>query len=393
MIIRTNNVTREVLVRVFSILIVLTFAVLLRATCSFADESTPTAGERVRVVIARSSDRIVLTLPSDTTLTTIEGRSIQPLSVVTVLLESQKLLLDGEQTDQVHITTPSILRIFGKGYRGTFDIFVQQGRIVVVNEIPLEEYLVGVITSEIASSWPEEAIKAQAVIARTYALTKKRERQAGRFHLESTVMDQVYNGVDRDDDKARKGVRDTSAEVLTYEGKTIQAFYHANSGGQTESALNAFGVDIPYLRGVECMYGLMYPGSRWEWTVSAKRLTELLQAGGASLSAANEIIPGEMNNRGRRVSVTIITDRGQIIMPGTKFRMMVGSTLLKSTNFSVLHSGDNFVFTGAGYGHGVGLCQYGMKQRALDGFSYAEILSYYYPGTTLVRLVSGSAAP
>ena len=371
--------------------------VFFGAFCSFffgvcaAFAAEDVGQERIRVAVVRS-ERLMAVLPEDALLRDHDGRQITWSGpMLTLAVDGDQVVIAGERFRRLALYSPAVVRMNGKGYRGAFDISVQQGKVLVVNELPLEDYLVGVITSEISSSWPPEAIKAQAVIARTYALTKKRERSMGPYHLEATVMDQVYNGVDRDDDKARQGVRDTHAQVLLHNGKTIQAFYHANSGGRTESARNVFGADIPYLQGVECMYGLMSPGSRWEWQVTRDRLASQLRAQGLLFTELFDIVPGTFNDRGRRSTVSLETDRGSIVLPATKFRMLAGSTLIKSTNFNVARDGERFTFVGAGYGHGVGLCQYGMKQRALDGFSYTEILSYYYPGTVLAHYGQGDA--
>jgi stage II sporulation protein D len=286
----------------------------------------------------------------------------------------------------IRIASAGMLRVNGKSYRGLIELSNQNGKLLVVNELLLEQYLVGVITSEISSTWPMEAIKAQAVIARTYAIAKKNERTKAYYHLESTVMDQAYDGSDQEDSRASRGVHETEGEIVTYKGVAIQAFYHANSGGRTESSQDVWGVSLPYLQGVECQYGLTAATSNWEQSLPLAQIETALKASGLNVSGITDIKAGPRNNRGRLKTVLLISARNIITLPATKFRMAVGSTVIKSTNFTVRVEGSTALFKGLGYGHGVGLCQYGAKQRALDGFSYAEILSYYYPGTKLSKL-------
>ena len=197
-------------------------------------------------------------------------------------------------------------------------------------------------------------------------------------------MDQVYDGTDREDSRAARGVHETAGQVLTYHGTVIQAFYHATCGGKTEDSAHVWGVSLPYLKGVDCQYCAAGNSNTWEQGIPLSRLEGALKVTGLS-----DIRPGIRNSRGRLKNVLLETSRGVVSMPATTFRMTVGSTIIKSTNFVVRVDGGTAFFSGAGYGHGVGLCQWGAKQRALDGFSYSEILSYYYPGTELRTLVTG----
>lgn len=342
-------------------------------------------GEMIRVAIIKNADAV--TVAGDGLLAVNESGRAQVFDYpLTVRAEYGRLAAGNDALRLLRLAASDTVLVNGKPYRGLVELSLQGNKLLVVNELPLEQYLVGVITSEISSSWPMEAIKTQAVIARTYAVVKKKERSTAFYHLESTVMDQAYNGSAAEDGRAARGVRETEGEVLTYNGEVIQAFYHANSGGRTEASENVWGMDLPYLRGVECQYGLTSPTSSWELTLSLPRITALLRANGQRIGEIRDIKTGPRNNRSRLVTVLLVTNRGTISMPATKFRMDIGSTSIKSTNFSVRVEGDTAIFNGVGYGHGVGLCQYGAKQRALDGFSYDEILAYYYPGTQLNRL-------
>lgn len=198
-------------------------------------------------------------------------------------------------------------------------------------------------------------------------------------------MDQVYQGSDIEDSRAARGVEETAGEVLTFDGNIIQAFYHSNCGGHTEAAANVWGYPLPYLQGVDCKYCATAPSFRWEQALPLKKIETQLRAAGYNTTGLKDILPGARNASGRMSEVIVVTSAGKVTVSAPKFRMAVGSTVIKSTNFDIKTAGDSATFSGIGYGHGVGLCQWGAKQRALDGFDYREILAYYYPGVKLAK--------
>jgi stage II sporulation protein D len=297
-----------------------------------------------------------------------------------------EVLVDGVPCRRLVFSAASAVYVNGKPYRGIAEISYNDKGLLAVNELPLEDYLVGLINCEISSTWPIEAIKAQAVIARTYAVNRRAARRNALYHLESSVIDQVYNGCEIEDNRARRGVSDTAGEVLTYDGAIIQAFYHSSCGGKTEAAENVWGTSIPYLKGVDCEYCKLSPSSAWDQKLSLKELEERLRAAGFKATGLIDIRAGVRNSRGRLKNVIAVTQRGEVAIPGDQFRKAAGYGIIKSTNFTVRVVNGDALFSGTGNGHGVGLCQWGAKQRALEGFSYSEILSYYYPGTVMKQL-------
>lgn len=311
------------------------------------------------------------------------GKAIEGVFPLLVKRNGDGLSVNGSNLRTVRASAAASLQINGKGYRGVIEITAADKGLLVVDELPLEDYLVGLINCEISSQWPIEVVKAQAVIARTYALYQMEARKNAQFHLESSVMDQVYDGCDIEDSRAARGVGETAGEVLTIDGKVIQAFYHSKCGGHTEAAENVWGVSLPYLQGVDCKYCLTAAASRWEQAIALKKIESLLKGGGYQVAGLRDIKPGRKNRSGRLTDLTIHSARGSLIISAVNFRKLIGYSVIKSTNFEVRTAGDEALFSGAGYGHGVGLCQWGAKQRAEDGFVYREILSYYYPGTRL----------
>jgi len=295
------------------------------------------------------------------------------------------LTVNGRFLRRLTVTTPAYIQVNGKKHRGNMEIYPLDKGLLIVNELPLEDYLVGLINCEISSQWPMEAVKAQAVVARTYAVYQKEARKNSAYDLESTVNDQVYNGCEIEDSRAQRGVMETTGEVLTYNNSVIQAFYHSNCGGHTESAENVWGYPLPYLQGVECTYCLASQAAKWEQTIPLYRIESLLRNNGYQVSGLSDIRVGRRNRSGRLVELFLDCANGVQTISAVNFRKAVGYTLIKSTNFEVRIMGGDATFNGNGYGHGVGLCQWGAKHRAAEGFDYREILTYYYPGTKLKK--------
>ena len=313
------------------------------------------------------------------------GDPLRDSSVFSVARIKDGLTVNGRSVRSLTVSAPVFIQVNGKKYRGSVEISPADKGMLVVNELPMEDYLAGLINCEISSQWPMEAIKAQAVVARSYAFFQREARKNAVYHLESTVIDQVYDGCAIEDSRAIRGVRETSGEVLTYDNKVIQSFFHSNCGGHTESSENVWGYAFPYLQGIDCSYCLSAPSAKWEQTLALNRIESLLRSSGYQVAGLREIKTGRRNRSGRVTDLTLIGTDGRLTISAVNFRKAIGYTVIKCTNFEVKITGYDAVFSGTGYGHGVGLCQWGAKQRAGDGFDYREILTYYYPGTRLKK--------
>lgn len=341
--------------------------------------------ETIRVAILKNAASV--TVEGDGIIAIREnGSAVAFATPVVVKPGRNAVIVDGTSYRRLTFAGSSAVYVNGKPYRGAVEASSAEKGVLVVNELPLEDYLVGLINCEISSAWPMEAVKAQAVIARTYALNRKQSRSASFYHLESSIIDQVYDGCEIEDNRARRGVSDTAGEVLSYRGDIIQAFYHSNCGGRTEASEHVWGKPLPYLAGVDCRYCLTTPSSVWDVKIALPELEDRLKAAGYKVSGIMDIRAGSRNSRGRLSTVQVVALRGEATLTGDQFRKAVGYTVIKSTNFIVKVENGQAGFSGLGNGHGVGLCQWGAKQRALDGFGYNEILSYYYPGTDLLKL-------
>lgn len=356
----------------------LLFASLLILSAIRVDGSLPSS-ESIRVSIMRGVESVTITADG---LLALSERG-EPLILERTFEVRDggggEVVIGGKRYARVRLTAPDSILLNGKRYRGILEISrASSGGLLIVDELPLEEYLVGLINCEISSHWPMEAVKAQAVIARTYALHQKRTRAFQPYHLESTVLDQVYGGSGQEDARSKRGVDETRGEVLTHDGEIIQAFYHSSCGGGTESAEDVWGFSLPYIQGVVCRYCLESPSSLWEQSLTLREIESAL-----GLTGLRGVRIREVSDGGRVRRVELVTSRGTVTMTGAAFRKAIGYSVVRSTRFSLVSSGETVTLKGSGSGHGVGLCQWGARERALEGFSYREILSYYYPKTVL----------
>ncbi len=278
----------------------------------------------------------------------------------------------------------------GRPYRGVVDIYAGEVGLMAVNELYIEPYIVGLINHEISSKWPEAAVKAQAIIARTYALHEK-ERTGGkgldeRYDLDGSVLGQVYKGVNAEDNLALRAVKETRGTVLTYRGKIALTVYHSNAGGMTESSGNVWTTGYPYLRSVKSPYDKGAPGYSWQYPITPEKLASRLKRAGFKVGRPESVTVTE-RTRSNRVHKLDIEGSDEIVtLSGKEFREAIGYDHIKSTNFEVSRNGNLFFFTGKGLGHGVGMSQWGAKGMAANGYTYKEILRHYYPGTRLSRV-------
>ncbi|HSP77178.1 MAG TPA: SpoIID/LytB domain-containing protein, partial [Myxococcaceae bacterium] len=282
----------------------------------------------------------------------------------------------GASSADAGVPGPTPLRAGDMEVRGDVVVRLYRDGLQLINVIPLEDYLAAVLGSEMPVSFPLEALKAQAVAARTYALQKKLRAYGSPFHMGSSVLHQVYGGLHREDARTRAAVEATRGEVLTYELAPIEAYFHASCGGRTESGQEALQRNLPYLQPVECPCGRL-PASRGTATLSDSELQSALGHPPEGL---------RVTGRTATHRVTRVASSSGASLDGATFRRKLGYTRLKSLNFEVERTSDGWHFTGLGYGHGAGLCQWGAKALADQGLGYRDILQRYYPGTELQQL-------
>jgi len=272
----------------------------------------------------------------------------------------------------------------------------KQKKFDVVGILPLESYLVGVIASEMPLSWPMESLKAQAVAARSYALVTMQERAKSYFHVESTILDQVFSHIGNEPDesplivKAKLAVKETEGIVLlSPKGHTLKAFYHSDCGGKTSNAKNIWGYGVSTGVAVDASCPGVAKHS-WNLEVSevslSQKLNQFLKKESGILRNFSLIRPGP-EERVEKMELQWSSGEKTKIS-AHEFRAALGYDQLRSTFFDARKTGDRFVFTGKGFGHGVGLCQWGSKALGKMGKNYKEILEHYYPNADLQSLDS-----
>lgn len=261
---------------------------------------------------------------------------------------------------------------------------VRRGKgLLVVNQVDLEEYVKGVVPSEVNSAWHPEMLKVQAVAARTYALYQHMLSASRDYDVAASIQDQVYRGRHGLDARVEQAVESTRGLVITYQGAPIYAAFSSTAAGITEDAMVAWSKDLPYLKGVECPFDLESPYYQWKASFRVDVLEKNLRQLGFPVGTIATLTPLSHSRAGRVATLRILHSKGELILRGEELRKAVGYTVVPSTQFTIESFGQDIVLTGYGAGHAVGLCQWGAKELAELGYSFSSILRYYYPGTEL----------
>ncbi len=263
-------------------------------------------------------------------------------------------------------------------YRGRTQVISTGQGLTAVNHVNLEHYLYSVLGSEMSANWPIEALKAQAVAARSYALYKRATASNSVFDMGDTTTWQVYKGLATEASTTQQAVTATAGQVMAYNGQAILAVFHSSSGGHTENVEDIWKDNLPYLRGVPD-YDAGAPVYEWTKSFSNHQLSSLISGVGKISSMTAE----RTTPQGRVVTMLVKGDHGSRHLSGNELRSALG---LKSTLFVVNPSGDSFQITGRGFGHGLGLSQWGAYNLANKGINYQQILSHYYQSATLADI-------
>lgn len=302
----------------------------------------------------------------------------------------------------------------GKRYRGEVVLTARDDGLLVANRLHVEDYLRGVVPLEIGrrASGEEAAIAAQAVAARSYAYVRMAGGGPRPYDLVATVQDQVYGGADAETPMADAAVWATRGLVITYAGRPVNAPYHSTCGGSTAQVTEVWyrSRDEPYLRRVSDRIGgsdrfYCDPSPRFRWTKTLDRtvltsaleryLTQYVNVPGGRVGTPSGLEVDGKTPSGRVTALAVRTDRGRFLVRGNDVRFVMrvpNGEILNSTYFSVRTERDaagrlaRATFEGGGYGHGIGMCQWGAIGRARAGLDFRSILSTYYPGTSLATV-------
>lgn len=372
----------------------------------------------VRVVLARAATSVTLVVPSEWQVATPQGRKLYrdagPLHASRVPGKSFASFVRAPRRS-ARFGLPCTLQAAQAGshvgldslrYRGALIVAPDgAGALSVVNLVPIEQYLRGVVPLELGYRGEEliEALKAQAVAARTYAYRKMTMRRGSFYDLAATVADQVYGGVPAENPIADRAVRETAGLILTYENKPIVAYYHSTCGGRTAAVEQVWGKPPePYLRSVDDLdprgvpYCVASRYSSWTYTWKRNQLSSFVTRYGQSI-ACDGGYGGTLERItvisrwpcGRVQRVRVAGSDGSADYCGDKARFALrrpeqGSPILPSARFDIVkQSTAGVTVRGSGYGHGVGMCQMGALGRAAAGQSFERILAVYYTGAEL----------
>lgn len=291
------------------------------------------------------------------------------------------------------ISSKNCLLVNDKIYRGNIIVNCAGNKINIINELKFEDYLKGILPKEASASWNTNALKTQAVISRTYAAKNIGRHAKEGYDVCATVHCQVYGGASCENKKCNVAVRDTKGEVVVYQNALAETLFHAACGGHTDDPKYVWDrkAETPkYLKGRKDKYCKGNPHSSWTTELSENFIREKLNAAGYKVGTIKKISYSGKTAGKAAKTVTISHSKGKLKLNAYTFRLAVDAFKVKSTMFtSISKKGKNFVFKGHGWGHKVGLCQWGAKAMGDKNMSYKKILSYYYPGTDIGKINYG----
>lgn len=303
-------------------------------------------------------------------------------------LSGGKVQAGSLQSTQPIIIEPAkdtLLTWNNNSYAGKIFIVPAQYTFLLVEHADLETYLYGVLPYEMSYSWPLEALKAQAVAARTYTLKTIESVKNKYFDLYSDVRSQMYKGGGKQYPSVKEAVDSTQSRILTYNDKLFYTYYHGNCGGATDNVTtwDTAAKSIKPLSGAACSYGAHSKNYTWKKDLPLSTVLNYVKNAGLGGKLKNVKVSGRTAT-GRATHVTFYTSKGEKRVGCNKFRLAVG---LKSCRITRINVTKNAVhFEGRGYGHGIGMCQDGAYGMAKAGKNYEQILKHYYPGSKLTTL-------
>jgi stage II sporulation protein D len=296
--------------------------------------------------------------------------------------DGQRILVDGISLGRVLTLEPDsgLFSWDGGQYRGALSFIATHDGFLVINALDLEDYLRGVVPSEMQATWPGEALKAQAIAARSYTLTGLQPE--ADYDICATVECQVYRGLATEHPLSDAAVRQTSGLVLTFADEFAKTYYHSDSGGVIASSAEVWGGALPYLQAFTDV-SQTTPHRQWEQRIDPARLTQAVRAAGHEVGNATAVTVSSFTESGRAGSLQVSGTSGSVTLNGSAVTTLLRAVGLKSTRLVMTGP---LTARGDGWGHGVGMSQHGAMKLAESGYSFDQILSFYYPGTELRRL-------
>ncbi len=350
---------------------------------------------RIRVLVGVSTATSPVFLSADKPVAVYSGavKFLEPveLSKTPLSLSRRGSIVLGERDmkEPVLILLPQkgeSLAVGEKRYGGYLVLLKRADAVNVINWIDMEQYVAGVVPCEMPRYFNRSAFEAQAVAARTYALAQMRLRRLEPYDVFDDQRSQVYNGLTGTREYGRDAARTTAGVVLVYDWKFLDARYFSTCGGHTADATQV--PDAPRIKpftGVECDHCRDSRLYKWVKTIPVAEVEQALARGGYVSGRLEDVVVASTAQGGWVEVVEIVSTGSRARIAGSVFRRLLGTREFYSAKFEIRRSGDEFVIQGRGYGHGVGMCQWGAHGLGRRGKNYAEILQYYYPGAELVK--------
>jgi stage II sporulation protein D len=341
----------------------------------------PAQAYQLRVAVAKKISQIEIASSTIAIVSDGTGRKIgelMPLKTTLAAAERNEIKFGDVRVGQLWVTPQAggYIWIGDRWYRGALQVIPDGKGLVAIERVDIEQYLYSVLGAEMSTNFPLEALKAQAVAARTYALYRSQAAAKKTFDLDSTQDSQVYRGISSEASTTQAAVNATAGQIMTYQGKPILAAFHSASGGHTENVEDIWSSTVPYLRGVPD-YDLGTPGYEWTKTVSRSELSKSLKVRNVTAISAERL-----TQYGSVLSLKVIGDEEKTLTG----RQLRTALKLRSLRFTIGSTPDGFVFNGLGYGHALGMSQWGAYNMAQQGMTYTTILAHYYRGVELGRL-------
>ncbi len=369
---------------------------------------------------------------------------------------NNEIVLMFEKNQNIHLSSlfsqgEGLIKVENTNYRDFITFSRKEDEIIVINNVKIQNYLYGVVPKEMYPSWPLEALKAQAIAAKNYALLNLNKHSAEGYGLCDTEHCQVYGGYNSENIMTNRAVDETIGRVLMHDDKLVDAYFHSSSGGYTEDSENVWSNAVPYLRGVKDDFSLGSPYDSWQFAISEEEIRNRLIEIGLDVGYITDVQVTSVSPNGRVLELMIKGTIRTEILKKERTRQVFGASNIKSTLFEVKFYGENgnfsmedifiynmsngnivkqsidnatvlsseglstldatdvskgikvtdgsnnyeisnkmqsnnsdnvgkYVFSGKGWGHGVGMSQWGAKKMAELGYNYVQILEYYYTG-------------
>ncbi len=371
--------------------------VLSSAALAQGDKTASSNELSVRVLV-ESGSTLELQIPFQHSMFYPDGRLLYksetavswPLSVS----RAGNVVINGTDGGSPKIYIPdggpgTTMTTHGSSYRGGMLIRAVSGALQLINVVGLEDYLYAVVPAEMPPTWSLEALKAQAVIARTYAVSKLNPR--ADFDLCATQQCQVYPGVNKESERSSQAVALTRGQIVAWNGRPAQTYFSSDNGGWTASANEVWGMNLPYSVAQPDPFSKS-PKSNWQIKLSWSRASSVASSY-AKVGTLSEVKVNSYSNSGRPLELTLTGSGGTAVVRGAEASGFIKSLGGYSTRVAFGAGADGLVMAGAGYGHGVGLSQYGAQGMADKGYDYLYIMGFYFPKARIGQYVIAGDVP